>query len=591
MRGGRRHTAAEIAAWTCVLVTSLSATRQSVRAATVRGVVVSDGANAEPLGGAIVTLSGSALPRAVSAVTDVNGRFLFDRLPAGQFTISASKSPYVSMAYGAKRPGRPGTPLRLAEGEGIADVVLRLPRGAVIAGTIQDQAGEPVSDVPVTALRVMGDTAAVAGSATTDDVGNYRIFGLTAGEYVVVATRRLAGAGSLTLMSVEEMDRRLAALERPGLATTSYSPQLTSSVQSDTYAVAPVFYPGTTDVAAASRIQLASGDEERASFLIGPVSAGAVQGVVRTADGSPLPVVALELERVGPSLPLTYTASLRLTLRPQASSDGRFRFEGVTPGRYVLSARTELARGAKTDLQWAASDITSSGQDIFGIALTLQPGVHLTGSLAADSLATAAHVNLSAIHVVLTMTSTETGVRPPLNLRIATAASAPVRADGTFDVAGIVPGSYIVSATGVGSAWLRSVVVDGQDALDVPVEFRAGTDRHRAVLIFSERRGELSGFLMTKARTPAVNFTIVVFPADQQLWRPHARRVRAVRPASDGRYVVADVPGGEYFVVALADVDPSDLDDPAFLAQLVPHAIRVMVREGERTTQNFALAQ
>lgn len=589
MRGRCLHTVVQIAAWAGVLVTSLSAARQSVRAATVGGVVVSDGTNAEPLGGAIVTLSSSALPRAVSAVTDVNGRFLFGRLPSGEFTISARKSPYVSMAYGATGPRRPGTPLRLAEGERMADVVLRLPRGAVIAGTIQDQRGEPVSDVPVTALRVTGDTTAVAGSATTDDVGNYRIFGLTAGEYMVAATRKLADAGSLTFMSVEEMDRRLAALERPGRAT-AYSPQLTSPAPLDTYAVSPVFYPGTVDVDAASRIQLASGHEERASFLIGPVSAGAVQGVVRTADGSPLPVVALELERIGPSLPLAYTTSLRLTLRPRAS-DGRFRFEGVTPGRYVLSARTESTRGGNTDLQWAASDITSSGQDIVGIAVTLQPSVRLTGSLAADSLATAAHVNLSSIHIVLTMTSTETGVRPPLNLRIATAASAPVGADGTFDVAGIVPGSYVVSATGVGNAWLRSVVVDGQDALDVPVEFRAGSDRHRAVLIFSERRGELSGFLMTKARTPAVNFTIVVFPADQQLWRPHARRVRAVRPASDGRYVVADVPGGEYFVVALTDVDPSDLDDPAFLTQLVPHAIRVMVREGARTTQNFALAQ
>ena len=37
--------------------------------------------------------------------------------PAGRYLLSASKSGFVDTSYGAKRPGRPGTPLQVADGE------------------------------------------------------------------------------------------------------------------------------------------------------------------------------------------------------------------------------------------------------------------------------------------------------------------------------------------------------------------------------------------------------------------------------------------------------------------------------------------
>ena len=174
--------------------------------------------------------------------------------------------------------------------------------------------------------------------------------------------------------------------------------------------------------------------------------------------------------------------------------------------------------------------------------LTLQRGVHFAGTVVADKLPA---VHLGDVRVSLTMTGMEDGWRAPLNLRIATPASGPVAADGTFDIAGIVPGTYVVSASGIGSAWLRSVLVEGQDVLDVPLEFEADQDRRGATLVLSSRRGQLSGLLLTPAHTPALDLTIVMFPTESQLWRAQARRVRAVRPASDGRYVIDDIPGGE----------------------------------------------
>ena len=80
--------------------------------AVVAGVVVEADPQAQPVRRAIVTLSGTELPRGRTAITDDTGRFAFDALPAGRFTVSVTKAAYLAGAYGATRPGRPGIPGR-----------------------------------------------------------------------------------------------------------------------------------------------------------------------------------------------------------------------------------------------------------------------------------------------------------------------------------------------------------------------------------------------------------------------------------------------------------------------------------------------
>jgi hypothetical protein len=60
-----------------------------------------------------------------------------------------------------------------------------------------------------------------------------------------------------------------------------------------------------------------------------------------------------------------------------------------------------------------------------------------------------------------------------------------------------------------------------------------------------------------------------------------------VRPDVDGRYAVADLPPGEYFLNALSDVDPDDWLVPAFLETLVPSSIRITIGDGEKKVQNL----
>jgi hypothetical protein len=162
--------------------------------ASLSGSIVSADEATTPVRRAIVTLAGSGLGLDRSVVTDELGHFLFDRLPAGSFTVTASKAAYLSASYGAKRPGRPGTPIAVAAGAQITGITVALARAGVIAGTIRGGDGGPVSGLQVLALRAGSPppqlglpNLAPPNSTVTDDRGEYRIYGLVPGTYAVVA--------------------------------------------------------------------------------------------------------------------------------------------------------------------------------------------------------------------------------------------------------------------------------------------------------------------------------------------------------------------------------------------------------------------
>src|SRR5262245_50506187 len=80
----------------------------------IAGRVESAGIAPRPIGGAVVTIKSAELARDISVVTDDAGRFAVPKLPAGRYSIAATKAAYLPGAFGARRPGRAGTVLSLA---------------------------------------------------------------------------------------------------------------------------------------------------------------------------------------------------------------------------------------------------------------------------------------------------------------------------------------------------------------------------------------------------------------------------------------------------------------------------------------------
>ena len=122
-----------------------------------------------------------------SIATDSDGAFEFLSLPASRYRLYVSKAGYVALEYGQARPFEAGKPLDIAAGETLDKIDFSLPRGSVISGRITDEFGDPLTDAQVQAMRyqlVNGERQLVnAGRiSATDDLGQFRIFGLMPGE-------------------------------------------------------------------------------------------------------------------------------------------------------------------------------------------------------------------------------------------------------------------------------------------------------------------------------------------------------------------------------------------------------------------------
>jgi len=81
--------------------------------------------------------------------------------------------------------------LRFPPAENLSDRIFRLIPSAVIAGKIMDEDGQPLSGTMVSAMREVyteGKRKLQSQSMTgTDDLGEFRLFGLSPGRYILSA--------------------------------------------------------------------------------------------------------------------------------------------------------------------------------------------------------------------------------------------------------------------------------------------------------------------------------------------------------------------------------------------------------------------
>jgi hypothetical protein len=172
-------------------------------------------------------------------------------------------------------------------------------------------------------------------------------------------------------------------------------------------------------------------------------------------------------------------------------------------------------------------------------------------------------------------------------------APANLNAAGTFSLTGVAPGRYNLTASTPASpsGWaLRTVMVNGVDALDTPFVIEPGQNIDNAVVTFTDQPTELAGTLQAPSGTPTSDYFIVVFSTNRAFWTPSSRRSVTARPAMSGRYVVRNLPPGEYFVAAVTDVEPGDWWDRDFLTSLArPETTRITLAEGEKKTLDLKI--
>jgi hypothetical protein len=591
------------------------------------GSVVVAGAG-QPARRARVSISSPELQDSRSTTTDDQGRFAFSGLPAGRYTLNVSKPGYVNVSYGQSRPGpgRPGTPIQLAEGQQF-EAKLQIPRGGVITGTILDEQGEAIPGTPVRVLRYGMQngvrTLQQAGSGSTDDRGIYRVYGLQPGEYIVLATPRNQRGGvdieRVRTELVAKLQERAAGLAMPEpaqarllLENAGMGQAMVPDGNEPASGYAPVYYPGTTVPSSAAAIPVAAGEERTGvDFQLQLVAIARVDGIVVNATEQPVQNVQITLVPVGQNVPGVGTHSAR------ADRDGRFTINGVGPGQYTIVARGVAGppqrgdagadapagrgapfggrgqaplggrgRGISPDVTrlWAMTELAVDGRNISNLALALQAGLSVAGRIVFQG---AAQPPSDLTRMRVTMSPADAGVLPR---ELAAPAQGRVDAGGRFTVASVAPGRYRLTAGGVDSGWsLESAIVDGQDSLDFPVEIK-GQNLTGALVTFTDRQTELSGTLTDSRGRPAPDYTLVVFSEDPRFWTPQSRRIRTTRPATDGRFVLRNLPPGDYRICPVIDPEPGAWFDPAFLQQLDSAALRVSLAEGEKRVQDIRLS-
>jgi len=105
----------------------------------ISGTVVSAD-RGQPVRRSRVVLNGGSPKVTRTVLTDEQGAFRFADLPAGEFTLTASKGGFVDSVFGQRQPGsgRPGTLIHLVADQQLTQLMLPLARGGAITGAVYD---------------------------------------------------------------------------------------------------------------------------------------------------------------------------------------------------------------------------------------------------------------------------------------------------------------------------------------------------------------------------------------------------------------------------------------------------------------------
>lgn len=534
--------------------------------------------SSRPLRNATVVVIGAITGVVRVTATDADGRFVVNDLPADRYLAGATKLPFLGAVAGAKRPARPGTAIALANGEKNLDVVIRLPPAASISGVITDEKGQPGANVMVRVeqwqqrggRRELVVPPGVTPQAT-DAEGRFRVFGLPPGEYGVSALRfgglPSGGPGALaprTLTDVEVDTALLGGRIAPAPAAAV------------TERYAPVYFPGTTRLTEAGTIVIDPGDDRRnVDIRLQMVRIARVEGIVMTSDGQPATMTSVTL------------SGMLMSLGTRVMPDGRFVVPNVPPGSFTVVAQT----GGAQSTQFAAAKIEVEGNDLLDLQLTLRAPLDLSGEL------------------VFTGTSPPPGLanrRVPVRSLVSAGVSgdpvvSPTTATGAFQVTRLLPGRYLIGgplffgATPDSVIWsLQSVVVDGRDMTDLPIDVTVEQPPKNVVVTYTDRWQQVSGQLRLASGVAASDYTIVIFPADSAYWLPQSPRILTTRPGTDGAYRFGgpgpvSLPAGNYLLAAVTDIGRDERYDPAFLATLKSAATPVTLGPGGQKTQDVII--
>jgi protocatechuate 3,4-dioxygenase beta subunit len=477
--------------------------------------------NGEPVRKAKISLHPEDPAKTVYNVsTDAEGRFRFENIEPGRYTLQGEKPGFVEGWYGSSHAEGPGGVIEV--GKNTPDLAFKLTPQGVVAGRVLDDEGEPVSGVTVMPTRYMYVSGhkrlmpVLSGMPIqTNDLGEYRLSNLPPGRYYIHS-------------DAQKMMDFAAGMEKP----QDDKPQ---------EVLIPVYFPNAPDAASASAVEVGPGAEVRGIDLrLKRVRAQNVTGKVVDASGKPIATGMLMLYRDDPGA---------MSLMPSGMSmlkgdSGEFEMRGVAPGAYrvmsmSMSDPTHMTMAGKFDVvDQPVRDLVMRA----GGAGDLPVTVKLNGDAKSDA---------SGMHLMLQVDGNP----------LASMTNTQIAKDGTGVLKQVSPDHYKIQTFGLPpDRYLKSARLGSADVLDAGLDLRSGV-AGTLELTLDSPAAQLSGTVKNDDDKLVPGATVTLIAKDPR-WRTDM--AHSTTTDQNGHFVFAGLVPAEYRVYAWQEIEEGAAEDEEF---------------------------
>jgi hypothetical protein len=476
----------------------------------------------EPVRRAIVSVLATTDSHAIqSVVSDSEGHFALEQLPAAKYQLTASKRGYRTGFF--DEHDEYSTAIVTGPDQDTSHLKFRLTPGALLRGVVTADGGEPVEGARVMLFqrpqhRGLGDRMAQAGAAVTDDTGAYEFGDLQPGEY------------------------QLAVIAEPWYALHSpqSGPQAKASNSALDVAYPVTYYDSTTEESSATPIVLTAGSREEAN-----ISMHAVPALHLTIPAPPKPdgsITRAELQHTVFGTVVQAESSGFL----ESLQTGTIEMSGIAPGHYQIM-QGDPPRVVDLDLLASLQVDPNGGTPTSTISGTVRMA---SGAPPPDE-------------VNLTLNRIDAG--PGQNI-VATSANR-----GRFKFESVPPGSFSLFANSGKVFPVVSTASEGHQRSGNIFTLRDRPLNLAVTLSDSETR--IDGFAR-KDQKGIGGVMVVLAPRDKGAWQSLVRRDQS---DSDGSFSLRDVVPGDYTVIAVQFGWSLDWSRPEVLARYLPLGTLVTV--------------
>jgi protocatechuate 3,4-dioxygenase beta subunit len=474
----------------------------------------------------------------VTVVTDESGRFEFKRIDPGRYNLTAMRVGFVSLPYGQRKDGDPGAILTLMPGQEMKDLLFRLVPSGVLAGRIFDEDGDPLPGVNVSALREAYSEGkrklGVKSTVETDDLGQYRLYGLAPGHYFVSA--------------VYPYWRRVGGEEDNGVETSG--PE----------GYARLYYPGTADQSKASAFTIKAGEEIPSVDMpmrLVPVFTvrGHVYNQITHRPGKGTMVFMLPK-----TLNIGWDGGMNRADVDKA--DGSFEVHEVIPGTYELTALW-FDQGKEYT---STATVEVSGGDVGGISLFIQPGASVNGQVVWEGPPA---LDKDDLTIMPRLGESDMVFNGPTR----------VAANNSFVLKDLGDGTYRAAVSGFSKdCYVKEIEYAGNSAIDDGFTVARSSDASLKIVI-SSRGARLQGAVTDADGLPAVGVYVVIVPNPPH--RAINRLYKHVLTDQNGHFDLRGIAPGDYAVFSWDEVEEGAWEDPEFLKPFEDKGEKIAVQDGD----------